>query len=52
MIAMDDKVDKVLQDMLDAEDYKMVLKMLDAMEGATRSPKDDIRKILEDTIDG
>lgn len=52
MIAMDDKVNKVLQDMLDAEDYKMVLSMLDAMENASSSPKDDIRKILEDTING
>ena len=47
---MDQKVDKVLRDMLDAEDYEMVLEMLDAMDGSTKNAKDDIRKILEDAV--
>ena len=50
MISMDEKVDKVLRDMLDEEDYSMVLEMLDAMEGSSRNAKDEIRKILEDTV--
>lgn len=45
---MNEKVDKVLRDILNTEDYSMILKMLNAMDGSPRNAKDEIRKILED----
>lgn len=52
MIRMDEKVEKILRENLTSDDYEMVLEMLEVLESSTKNPKNDIRKILEDTIHG
>lgn len=47
MIEMDERVDRVLRDKLERDDYEMVIKMLEAMEDSPRNVKDSLRKILE-----
>lgn len=49
---MDEKVDQILRENLSSDDYEMVLEMLEILDGSTKNPKNEIRKILEDTIHG
>lgn len=52
MIGMDEKVDKILRDTMGQEDYMMVIKMLGVIESPSKNVKEDIRKILEETVNG
>ncbi len=52
MIGMDEKVDRILKDTMGQEDYTMVLRMLDVIDGPSKNVKEDIRKILEETVNG
>jgi len=49
---MDKNVEKVMKDILGIDDFELVVEMLDAMEETTRNPRDEIRAILEDAVDG
>ncbi len=52
MIGMDEKVDRILKDTMGPEDYMMVLRMLDVIDSPSKNVKEDIRKILEETVNG
>lgn len=48
MIAMDSKIDRIMKETMEAEDYEIILKMLEIMDKYPRSAKSKITKMMEE----